>query len=210
MDQPGARAEQILEAAARAIARLGFAQTRIADIAREAGTSTGTVHYHFDTKEDVLVAALKWANETAYEPIQEVNGSDADPTAKLGSLIQLSVPFPGLPRDWWVLWFELWLLVARRPQLRAVSVELSNRWRGFFTDVVAEGVAAGEFRPAVDVDEAVERLAALIDGLAFQTIVGHHLMPPERMRELVLRFAAAELRAPHAVLARAALATPIP
>src|ERR671933_26728 len=54
------RLEQILAAACRAILERGFPATRIADIARAAGVSTGTVHYYFATKDEVLVAALKW------------------------------------------------------------------------------------------------------------------------------------------------------
>ena len=61
------RSEQILVAACRAIVRLGFGSTRIADVAREAGTSTGTVHYYFETKDDLLVAALRWANTRPYD-----------------------------------------------------------------------------------------------------------------------------------------------
>ena len=58
-----ARREQILEAACQAILDRGFPATRITDIAAAAGTSTGTIHYYFETKDEVLVAALKWAGE---------------------------------------------------------------------------------------------------------------------------------------------------
>ena len=67
-------AEVILAAACRAIARQGAEATRIADIAAEAGTSTGTVHYYFETKDDVLLAALKWANEQPYGRMDELLG----------------------------------------------------------------------------------------------------------------------------------------
>src|SRR3954454_2171182 len=62
------RLEQILAAACRAILERGFPATRIADIARAAGVSTGTVHYYFATKDEVLVAALKWASAHTRAP----------------------------------------------------------------------------------------------------------------------------------------------
>ena len=64
---PNRAAEQILAAASRAIQRRGFASTRIADIAREAGMSTGAIHYYFDVKDEVLIAALKWASERLFD-----------------------------------------------------------------------------------------------------------------------------------------------
>ena len=82
---PDERREAILAAACRAILRRGFHATRIADIAREAGTSTGTVHYHFETKDDVLTAALKWANEQPYVRMDELLGRDADEVSRLAA-----------------------------------------------------------------------------------------------------------------------------
>jgi AcrR family transcriptional regulator len=203
-------AAQILEAASRAIVRHGFASTRISDVAREAGTSTGTVHYHFDTKEDVLVEALRWANESAYDLIDEVLAADGDATAKLGRLIRLSIPYPGPLRDWWVLWIELWTLVPHRPDLRPISERVSRRWREIFASAVQAGVDSGEFRLRVGAVEASERLSAMIDGLAFQAIVEHHGLTPERMLELVVRYAAEEVGAASADIERAALATALP
>src|SRR5919197_6668110 len=65
------RLERILEAACQAILERGFPATRIADIARAAGVSTGTVHYYFATKDEVLVAALKWASGRLFARIEE-------------------------------------------------------------------------------------------------------------------------------------------
>jgi AcrR family transcriptional regulator len=202
--QNASRADHILAAASRAIVRRGFEATRIADIAREAGTSTGTVHYHFETKDVVLVAALTRANYESYEPIEEVLASAASSAAALGRLVELSIPYEGVQRDWWVLWIELWTRVLRRPDLRARSELVSTRWRRYFVDTIEAGIGRGEFRPVAAAADVADRLAALIDGLAFQVVVGHHWMPAERMRELVLAFASEQLRVPSAELEQGA------
>ncbi len=109
-------AEAILAAAGRVIVRRGADATRIADIAAEAGTSTGTVHYYFETKEDVLIAALKWANERPYDRIDELLGHEADDLARLGTLLELSIPYPGPAREEWVFFLELWGWILHRPE----------------------------------------------------------------------------------------------
>src|ERR671928_1537126 len=82
------RLEQILEAACRAILDRGFPATRIADIAAAARVSTGTVHYYFATKDEVLVAALKWASGRLFARIE--HPGDASPTQRLRRLLAVS------------------------------------------------------------------------------------------------------------------------
>ena len=55
-----ARKLEILQATWQLIAERGYHEVRVADIAKAVGTSTGTVHYHFPGKQDVLVEALRY------------------------------------------------------------------------------------------------------------------------------------------------------
>jgi AcrR family transcriptional regulator len=92
-------AEAILAAACRVIVRRGVERTRIVDIAREAGTSTGTVHYYFETKDEVLLAALEWANDQPYGRVDDLLGREANDLSRLGKLLELSIPYPGPQRE---------------------------------------------------------------------------------------------------------------
>jgi AcrR family transcriptional regulator len=186
-------AETILAAACRAIARRGVEATRITDIAREAGTSTGTVHYYFETKDDVLLAALEWANDQPYSKMDELLGREADDLSRLATLLELSIPYPGPPREEWVLFLELWGRILHRPELLAAAENADSRWRSYFFDIVRSGTASGAFRAAAPPDEVADRLVALVDGLALKAVLGGSWMTPERMRETLLRFAADQL-----------------
>src|SRR5438105_7823782 len=50
--------EQLLDAAARVFARQGYAGTKIQDIVREAGLSTGAVYGRFRSKDELLREAV--------------------------------------------------------------------------------------------------------------------------------------------------------
>jgi len=50
------RAQQIVDAAAKVMARKGYGGTTMKDIAAEAGIAPGLIHYYFDSKEDLLLA----------------------------------------------------------------------------------------------------------------------------------------------------------
>jgi AcrR family transcriptional regulator len=151
-------AEAILAAACRAIVRRGVEATRIADIAREAGTSTGTVHYYFETKDDVLLAALESANDQPYARMDELLGQEADDLSRLATLLELSIPYPGPQREEWVFFLELWGRILHRPELLAAAESTDSRWRSYFFDVVRSGTANGTFRPIAPPDEVADRL----------------------------------------------------
>src|SRR5215470_10120940 len=51
--------KRIVEAAARVLARDGYAATSVKDIAAEAGIAPGLVHYYFKTKEELVAAAVE-------------------------------------------------------------------------------------------------------------------------------------------------------
>jgi AcrR family transcriptional regulator len=195
-----ARREAILEAAGRAIVERGFPATRIADVAQLAGTSTGTVHYYFETRDEVLMAALKWAGERLFARIEA--GPATSARERLAHLLAVSVPAHGQARDEYVLWIELWLRVLHAPELLPECEALSERWRGYFHAVVRDGVAAGEFTPVAPPDEVADRLIALVDGLGFETALGYRWTSPERMHARVIAFAAEQLGVPRAELER--------
>ncbi len=184
-----ARPDEILAAACRAIVERGFADTRVGDIAREAGTSTGTIHYYFESKQEVLVAALRFASDRLFARLQSADGPNA--TARLARLLELAIPYP--QRDEYVLWIEMWTLVLRSPERLPALEHLSQRWRSLFFDVVRQGVASGEFRPVVAPELVAERLIALVDGLGFETVVGYSWSTAERMRSLLVSFASEQL-----------------
>jgi AcrR family transcriptional regulator len=187
------RPDELLAAACRAIVRRGFGDTRVADIAAEAGTSTGTIHYYFASKEEILVEALRWASDRLFARLPREGGSDA--TTRLAALLNLAIPDrrPKARRDEYVLWIEMWMLVLHHRNHLPALEELSARWRSFFFDVIRAGVAGNEFRPVAPADEVAERLIALVDGLGFETVIGYSWSTPQRMRELLLPFAAEQL-----------------
>ncbi len=187
------RPDELLAAACRAIVQRGFGDTRVSDIADEAGTSTGTIHYYFASKQEILVEALRWASDRLFARLPRDDGSDA--TTRLAALLDLAIPYrrPKARREEYVLWIEMWTLVLHhREQLPALQ-ELSARWRSFFFDVVRDGVAANEFTPVAPADEVAERLIALVDGLGFETVIGYRWSTPQRMRQVLVPFAAEQL-----------------
>src|SRR5260370_18153745 len=58
---PDQTKDRIVEAAYRTLVKRGYHETSMKDIAAEAGVAPGLAHYYFETKEDLLVAAIEHA-----------------------------------------------------------------------------------------------------------------------------------------------------
>jgi AcrR family transcriptional regulator len=186
--------EQILDAAVERIASDGIDDVRIARIAMDAGVSSSLVHYHFETREALLAEALEHSFELAGDVrIGEGDGAEAPSHAhRLAAMVDQCLPYPGtLERDW-MLWVELWLRAARRPELRPTAARLYERMHAWFADGIKAGVAAGEFADT-DVDALADRVLALLDGFGIRALVRDPEVPLDWARGEVWRVLAAEL-----------------
>jgi AcrR family transcriptional regulator len=188
------RRAEILDGAIQVLIERGFANTRVADVAKRLDVSTSLIHYHFESKETLLAEAFAQA---ANQDIAELEADiDAAPTAvgKLDALIRNYVP-EGSDDVEWMLWIDAWGEALRNPELRRISQELDVRWTETLEAIIVEGVASGEFR-CDDPHSAAWRLCALLDGLGVQVTVHEGVFDRELMLTWVQRSAAAELDFP--------------
>ncbi len=195
-DRSSRARENIRAAACRAFAARGPSATRISDIAREAGVSSAIIHYYYKSKDEVLLAALQWANEHTSRQLWELRQQTSDPIELLRRTLDLAVPSEGVLRDEYVLWIETWARVRLHPKLLAECVAMSDRWTRFFEDLIVEGMEAGAFHPVASPAEISQRVVAMSDGLSFRSAIGYAGMHVQRVRELLVSFCAEQLSVP--------------
>lgn len=73
----------LLESAARGLSRYGYGNLVLEDVAREAGYTRGALYHQFKDKEDLALAALRWADETWQREVDEPASRQSDPVAAL-------------------------------------------------------------------------------------------------------------------------------
>ena len=186
------RREHLMAAAARVLVRDGSAGMRVRDVAVEAGVSTGIVHYYFGSKDEMLVDALRWAIGKPAERFADIR-RDGDHLKVLATLLEVSLPHPGVLFDEYVLWLELWTAVTHDSTLQPLCEELAADYREELLRLVIEGTEAGAFHPVAAPEVVAERISAMVDGLCFRTIVGYSWTPLERVRDLLRSFACEQL-----------------
>lgn len=179
------RRTQILDATARLIARQGFHNVRVADIARECGTSTGTVHYHFPAKDDALRAALAYYADRLHRRLDEAFRTADSTVEKLRRLVEVQLPAGDEDVDEWSIWIQAWNEAILDPAQRPGQREIYTRWRQVVLELVRacqrEGIGAG-----ADADALAGRFTGMVDGLAIQVLAETTEMSVDRMRDLLL------------------------
>jgi AcrR family transcriptional regulator len=190
------RHQEILDAAARVITDRGLAETRISDIAEQAGVSPGLILYYFESKDRLLSEALTYANDQFYLRMSREIRRIPSAREQLRHLLDLSVPgyLPEYGRlDEWALWIEVWVRALRDGEMARDREVLDQRWRGQIADIVRRGQASGEFNSTERSEELALRIASLVDGLAIQVIMNDPDVSAGHMHRTCMEVASREL-----------------
>ena len=167
-DPPGGIADgrrgQILAIAAAALAEKGFDGARLRDVSNAAGVSIGLIQHHFETRDQLFLAAFEWSIDALLDRWHSSADEAPDPVARLEALIGELAGDPELVRRA-TTWIEFCASATRHPELRPGVLRVYDAWRTVIAEVVDAGVASGDFTLAMERDAAIELLSTLVDGL---------------------------------------------
>src|SRR5690349_22191951 len=188
------RKTEILEATCRVIAREGADGLRMGTVAREAGVSSALLHYYFDTRADLLMQAFEHADVKADEAAEQ---AITDIPTALGRLQRLLLIYAGADavfRDDWLLWVEMWRSSIFDERLAESVRRSSAGWIEQIQGLIEQARDEGAVRADINVEDATQRLAAVVDGLGLQVLSG--TTTHERAADLILGALAIELGLP--------------
>ena len=191
------RREQMLRAALEVIAERGYPETRITDVAAQAGTSAALVIYYFKTRDQLLTEAIRFSEDAWYEAGTRRMAKISTAAGRLEEIVAMTClpdPDPDVAGSW-LLWLDLWAQSARNPGVAAVRQKFDERWRETIRSLVLAGQETGEFA-AVDAVDFTIVLTSLLDGLAVQVALEDSEVTPRRAYDLAMRFAATQLGFP--------------
>jgi DNA-binding transcriptional regulator YbjK len=150
------RRQRIIDAAIRVVGRDGIAGLSHRSVAAEADVPLGSTTYHFATLEELMVAALRQANEGFGRRLAErlPEGGQGDLAAELAAELGAWL---GGERSGVELEYELYLAALRRPALRPVAAERTED---------AAALLARRTDPVT-----ARALLALMDGICLQVLL---------------------------------------
>jgi len=162
--------QQIIEAAVRVFAREGYYNSRVSDIAREAGIAAGTIYLYFKTKDDILVTLFRDKMAEFVSALRKAIAGEPDAASKVRRLVSLHFRMleenPELAE---VVQVEL-----RQGQkfFRGASSQEIGAYFALIGSVLEEGVAERRFRSDLPVKVATKMLFGAMDQMATSWVLG--------------------------------------
>ena len=162
--------QQIIEAAVRVFAREGYYNSRVSDIAREAGIAAGTIYLYFKTKDDILVTLFRDKMAEFVSALRKAIAGEPDAASKVRRLVSLHFRMleenPELAE---VVQVEL-----RQGQkfFRGASSQEIGAYFALIGSVLEEGVAERRFRSDLPIKVATKMLFGAMDQMATSWVLG--------------------------------------
>jgi TetR/AcrR family fatty acid metabolism transcriptional regulator len=162
--------QQIIDAAVRVFARTGFYNSRVSDIAREAGIASGTIYLYFKTKDEILVTLFREKMAAFVSCLRAEIGRAQDPEAKIRRLVRLHFEVLEADPDM----AEVVQVELRQGQkfFRGASAHEVSAYFELIGSILQDGVAAGVFRDDLPVKIATKMLFGAMDQLTTSWVLG--------------------------------------
>lgn len=182
----------LLRNAYHLISERGVHRVALEDIAELAGVSKGIILYYFKTKENLVLATMKWALSATADRIRAAMSTAHSPEAKVLAMIDAIWVGADTNRGFYLTYLDLAGHAARNESFTQLSATFHSIVDALYEDAVREGVAVGAF--AVEsADEAATVVRAIIDGLFLQWMQGrtwkrHHAAYREICKRAVITY----------------------
>ncbi|UJR80135.1 TetR/AcrR family transcriptional regulator [Sandaracinus amylolyticus] len=161
----GARRAEIVDALLRVLAERGWAAATTAEIARAAGMTPGLLHYHFASKQEILLALVERLTATLQDRFERrAERAGDDPRARLFALLDAHVALdddadPAAVASWAAIAAE----AGHQPEVREVYARAIAKQLDAIDDLVSATLRA-EGREVRGARRIAAGLLAAIEG----------------------------------------------
>jgi AcrR family transcriptional regulator len=153
------RRDEIALVACRVVAERGFEQASMVRIAREAGYTTGMLAHYFDSKQDIVIAALRLSG-----PLQA--GSRPD----LLDLLVEALPVDDHRRTECAFWTTFWGQVTADKRMKRINAWVHREYMRLFERCLAQSWVQWGQWPASTREQVLRSLVTFINGLTASAV----------------------------------------
>lgn len=170
------RRDEIALVACRVVAKHGFEQATIVRIAREAGYTTGMVAHYFDTKQDIIVAALRLSLKRTEARLIRPKGGHPD---LLQVLTEALPTDPGRLTEC-AFWAAFWGQVSTDRALRRINSWVHREYLRLYERCVAQGWPEWRGWSSATREQVLRSIVVFINGLTASAVVNRSDWPAGR------------------------------
>ena len=176
------RRDEIALVACRVVAEHGFDQATIVRIAREAGYTTGMVAHYYDTKQEIVIAALRLILRRIEERLTRPVG-EGEVAPDLLALLTEALPVDEHRFIECAFWTAFWGQVSADKKLKRINAWVHREYMRLFERCLAQGWPAwAQWAPAVR-DQLLRSVVTFINGLTASAVASQSDWPAAKQIE---------------------------
>jgi TetR/AcrR family transcriptional regulator, transcriptional repressor of bet genes len=176
------RRDEIALVACRVVAEHGFDQATIVRIAREAGYTTGMVAHYYDTKQEIVIAALRLIlrriEERLTRPVAE-----GEPAPDLLNVLTEALPVDEQRFIECAFWTAFWGQVSADKKLKRINAWVHREYMRLFERCLAQGWPAWAQWSAGVRDQVLRSVVTFINGITASAVASQSDWPAAKQIE---------------------------
>ena len=172
------------EAAMSLIARHGLEGVTMRAVAAEAGLSYGSLFHYFNSKDELLMHAVRHSTSMQTKRVNEYTSKYSGLKA-LEHLLCDDVIITDSTRDDWMVWLTFLYKATLQASFATAYAELIDGWQARIAGLLEDAQRAGEIRKGLDVGFEATAIWAYSAGIGQLSLLHPDLLPVERQRQLV-------------------------
>lgn len=186
---------KIIQQAAGLFNQQGYAGSSMSDIMRVTGLQKGGIYNHFNSKEELALAAFDFAVQSSSQQFLKAVRGKRHAIEKLQAMLQVYRQFvddPPIPGGCPLLNTAVESDDAH-PALRDRAQQAMTSWRRLIIRIIARGIAKGEISAKADSEVVATILIATVEGALMMSKLYGNEVHLERAIEHLHRYLAQEL-----------------
>ena len=165
------RRQQLIEATIDSLARRGYSETTMADVADGAGLSRGIVNFHFESKEKLLVATLQYmADEYSSHWRGALSRAGMEPADRVWALVAADFDRFVCNRRKLAAWCAFWGEAKSRPTYQALCGGRDEAYQQVFVERCPALKHEGDYE--FETKALALALSATLEGLWLRLTMG--------------------------------------
>jgi len=168
------RQQQLIEATIDSLAKRGYSDTTLANVADGAGLSRGIVNFHFESKEKLLVSTLQFmADEYANHWNTALEKAGPRAADKISALVNADFDRRICTKRKLAAWCAFWGEAKSRPTYQALCGASDLNYQQTFVELCTELKADGDY--AYDPEPMALGICSMMEGLWFRLMMNDGL-----------------------------------
>jgi len=182
------RKQQLIDSTIDSIAKRGFSETTLADVADGAGLSRGIVNFHFQSKDQLLVETLQYLSEEYSDNWERaLRKAGPSPAERLIALVKADFEPAVCNRKKVATWSAFWGEAKSRPTYLKLCAERDKAYADAMLAICQDVIDEGGY-PDLEAQTVADGLSAITDGLWLDLLMEPSSFDRERAKRVVFLF----------------------